>query len=544
MELSRAPTEVVVLGGGPAGIRLAGQLSARKIRTVLLEKALFLETRKTWALPDTIVDRYGLQASVRLCHRDTYFRDYFGLNFPSEIGYCIMDQMRALSQLAGGIDWDYCTVIENCACTAYERLPEGRLKAKAMIDDFRLVRWSRARRECPRSLAGLELDRSFYEAQDPLVLVDYNRALDAPGKLWPNPSFSTRLLVDAGGFRSNLGLSFHRQRRVTVWKCLVYEFEGLKAQPRQIIWDLSMPTETSANFWVDVSGPRSAAVGVMVLGETTPENPESQPSRALMAEHMHAWLNIQGISGRLVRERYGYIPMTDFKEPAAHDQILFIGASATRQVPDTGFGFYCALEEADLAAPILERALAEGRLSRDSLVAYDLEWLKRCEFSMALNKVFQNFHLASLRDEYFHDFAALCTTLPSGIIKRRLANELTDRDLRRIALAVARQTGVISRDRLDPRLFEPLLDDLALFLYCLASRLLGVYLPQGSPMFRHGGLPGPFAARCWVSLRVAVLRRFPTWCLKQACRLLFTPVGLRILRLFAGKNAPPKGKEP
>ncbi|MEK6793494.1 MAG: lycopene cyclase family protein [Spirochaetota bacterium] len=533
-EIARTPFDVIIAGAGPAGLAMAHELSQRKIRSVLLERGRFLETDKVFALPYPIVERYGLAAAVQMRHRDTYFRNYFGLNAPTHIDYCLMDQRKVLSLLASRIDDAYCTVVENCELTAFAR--DGLVIGKTVVNDYRTLRYSVARKSFPRSTSRLNVDDAFFQKHDPLVTVNAMDELDNIEKERDNMAFRARMIVDAGGYHSNLVRSFHRQRSCTVLKCLMYEFSGLKRPQPEIIWDLAMPTVTSANFWVDVFGPKSAGAGVMVFTETTPGDPAGEPPSEEMERYLSSWLNIRKLSGNFERERKGIIPMTDFREASAYDNILFIGASATRQIPDTGFGFAPSLEEASLAAPVIEKALAAGDTSVRMLREYDIAWLRSCEKKMALNKFFQGFHYAIRRDEYFHEFAKRCTELPSEIIQRRIANDLTGGDLRTIAAMFVKNPYLLHPSRFESARMPELKRDLARFLYCLVSQALGFYVPEGSEMFDREPLSGSMLKRMLLSMRIYFGRRIPETILCKIGSLLFKPCVQAVIGIIGGQK--------
>lgn len=520
-ELARTAFDVIIAGAGPAGLAAAAELAKRRIRSVLLERGRFLETDKVFALPYPLVERYSLAAAVMMRHRDTYFKNYFGLNAPTHIDYCLMDQRKVLSILASRIDDDYCTIIENCELTAFAR--EDAVVGKTVINDYRTLRYREARERFPRAASRLDVDDAFFHKHDPLVTVNAMDELDNIEKERDNIAFRARMIVDAGGYHSNLVRSFHRQRSCTVLKCLMYEFSALKHPQPEIIWDLAMPTVTSANFWVDVFGKRSAGAGVMVFTETTPSNPQGEPPSAEMERYMSSWLNIRKLSGHFERERKGIIPMTDFREPAAYDNVLFIGASATRQIPDTGFGLAPSLEEAALAAPVIEAALAANDTSARMLRAYDIAWLCASEKRMALNKFFQGFHYAIRRDEYFHEFAKKCTEFPSEVIQRRITNDLTGRDLITIAAMFAKNTHLLHPKRFDAARMPELKRDFGRFLYCLISQGLGFYVPEGSEMFRFDPVPTPLFTRIIRGIRIVFGRRIPESMLTAVGGLLFLP---------------------
>ncbi len=521
--------DVVIAGGGPAGLHAACQLSKRGIRTLLIEKALLLDTNNTIGLPDTIVQEFDLQTAISRYHQGTFFRDYLGMNFESKIDYCIMDQTKVLFLLASRIDPKYCTLIENCEITAYARTKAGTLDIKTVFNDYRLMHYRNAAQVAPRALGALQLDRNFYEKYDPYVRVNLFDELDARRDLTKG-HFDCKILVEAAGYASSIAKAFHRQKRCKVWKCLVYDFENVAGPQKEIIWDLAIPTETSANFWVDVCENNKVSAGIMVLTRTTPAIPDGYPPKSALEEYMSKWLSIRHIQGKFVRERYGVIPMTDFREPAAFDNIIFIGVSSSRQIPNTGFGFFPALREAILLGNVVEESLKEKDYSQNFLRRYDIEWLRKNEQSMAFDIALQDFHYAYRRDEYFHEFAQTCTQVPQRTVKQRICTGLSIQDLVVFARVFIGHQSLLCKQRIENGMYEKIVTDIGRFLYCLFSQKLRFYQPEGNPIFnyelpRHGLL-----GSCWRSLDIVVRRKIPEFFCRQVTRLMFQRLLQPLLR--------------
>ncbi len=532
-KISRQHFDVVILGAGPAGIYAAVELSKRNIKTCLLERGLFLETQKTFALPDTIVERYELHPAVCTKHKDTMFKDYFGLEYASQLDYCIMDQTKTLFLLAQSINNKSCVIVDNCEVTAYARKNgNSTITAKAIFNGYELIRYNEASEKAPRSTSLLNVNPFFYRKHDPYVMVNLLNELDSKEKLADNPKFNGHILIDAGGFNSNIGKSFHRQKSSNVWKCLVYEFEDLSKPQDEIIWDLAIPTQTSANFWVDVIDEHSAGAGAMVLTRTSPNDPAGHPSKREMEGYMSKWLNIRKLSGRLVRERYGFIPMTDFAEPAAYDNVVFIGAGATRQIPNTGFGFFPALEEATLLAPVIQEALEKKRYTQNMLRKYDIAWLKKKELSMALDIVLQDFHYAYLRDEYFHEFTECCTEISPLTVKRRILDLLTMKDIRILTGIFLKNSFLLQRRRIKREMYPKILKDLGRLFYCFFSRKLLFYTPEGNPMFKKEPPKQNFFLAFFRRVNIFLRRTVPEWFFTQLARVLFFRFIHAIMKIF------------
>lgn len=514
--------DVIIAGSGPAGIYAAAELSNKNIKTCLLEESLFLETKKTFALPDTIVDRYELHPAVCKEHKDTMFRDYFGLEYASQLDYCIMDQTKTLFLLAQKINGKSCVVIDNCEVTAYSRKNgNNTITAKAVFNGYELIRYNEALEKSPRSTSLFNVNPFFYGKHNPYVMVNLLNELDSKAKLTDNPKFNGHILIDASGFHSNLGNSFHRQKTCNVWKCLVYEFEELSKPQEEIIWDLAIPTQTSANFWVDVIDEHSAGAGIMVLTRTSPNDPAGHPSKREMEDYMSKWLNIQKLSGRLIRERYGFIPMTDFVEPAAYDNIAFIGAGATRQIPNTGFGFFPALEEAALLTPVIQEALKKKRYTQNMLRKYDIAWLKKKELRMALDIVLQDFHYAYLRDEYFHEFTECCTEISPLAVKRRILDLLTMKDIKILTDIFLKNSYLLQRRRIKKEMYPKIIKDLGRLFYCFFSQKLLFYTTEGNPMFKKEPPKQNFILASFRRFGIFIRRTIPEWLFTQLARAFF-----------------------
>jgi hypothetical protein len=393
-----------------------------------------------------------------------------------------------------------------------------------------------ARDQAPRATSLAQADPFFYEKYNPGVLVNYMDELDNPHKGNDNFKFRAPLLVDAGGFQSNLVKSFHKQRTTNVWKCIVYEFDNLPRLPEDIIWDLAVPTMTSANFWVDVFSEKKAAAGVMVLTKTSPTLPYALPPKSELGRYMSTWLNIRKISGTIIRERYGFIPMADFREPAAYDNIIFIGACASRQVPNVGYGVLPALEEAQLCADSIKTALEKKKFDKKMLRTYDIAWLKKFESRMILQKVFQDLHYAYETDEYFNEFAEKCTSLSSDVVRRAICNEWTKSDLRKIGRLFIRNAYLLDRHHIDPAMYPELLRDCATLFYCNLAGLLHCYCPWGNRMFRNDPLHRSWPLSWLFALFVFTVRSMPEWIFRQCARLLFRRTVQAVLRLFAPRH--------
>ena len=70
--------DVIIIGGGPAGLGSAIHLAEKGIEVLLLEKNKIGLTQKTWLTFDYIVEKYGLEESVRNRFSGVIFSCYLG----------------------------------------------------------------------------------------------------------------------------------------------------------------------------------------------------------------------------------------------------------------------------------------------------------------------------------------------------------------------------------------------------------------------------------------------------------------------------------
>ncbi len=487
-QLSRRHFDVVIAGGGPAGIQTAVELSRRGVHTLLMERGLFLESEKTLAMPAAHVREHGLDAAVLARHRDAGLSDYLGWNFTLPFEYCVLDPRRALHELASRIDPRYCLVLQNCGLSHHVLRNDGRVTVHSSVRDYRLRRYSKAVAEAPLATRASCVDPLIAQRHDPDVYVDYARDDELASTAPRSVEVTARMLVDACGHASPISHALRRQQTCNVWKCLVYDLEGVSTRQRQLLWSKPFPTASASNFWVDVLGDAECAVGVMVLAKTSPEAPDATPSRPALAAQLQEMARRSGIDGRIVRERYGLVPMTDLREPSAHDRVLFLGASATRQLPNTGFGFGCCLEDATLAAPTIATAVHNGDCSRAALQPFDVEWLRRNEKEARFENFWQSLHLGIGSDAHFHELSRHCAEGPRDWVQRRFMGQLEASDLWGTTRAFLRHPELLEAGRIRPEHTPELRRHVAGLLYCVVADALGVYEPEASQLERSGGL--------------------------------------------------------
>ena len=91
--------DVIVIGGGPAGLGSAVHLAEKDVPLLLLEKGKICSTEKTWLTFDHIIKKYELHECVRNRFSKVIFSCYLGnsYSFKSKDFISPIDEERALS---------------------------------------------------------------------------------------------------------------------------------------------------------------------------------------------------------------------------------------------------------------------------------------------------------------------------------------------------------------------------------------------------------------------------------------------------------------
>ena len=71
-------SDIIILGGGPAGLRLAKLLSAKGLDTVLIEKDLIGARSRSWISWEDDITKYGYKDAIKNRISGLKFRSFLG----------------------------------------------------------------------------------------------------------------------------------------------------------------------------------------------------------------------------------------------------------------------------------------------------------------------------------------------------------------------------------------------------------------------------------------------------------------------------------
>lgn len=131
----RFEVDILVVGGGPAGLLSASQLSARH-SVALIEKGNLGETTKFWVTTERRLAKHGLSGCV-LHRTDRMIAGTFLGGEVSAVGdFAIVDDRKALRLLLDRCNERGVHLVENCRLVNFRQTDDGRLLAETTRGTF------------------------------------------------------------------------------------------------------------------------------------------------------------------------------------------------------------------------------------------------------------------------------------------------------------------------------------------------------------------------------------------------------------------------
>lgn len=287
--------DIVILGGGPAGLAAALQLAPRGISVLLLEQGKIGRTGKTWITFLDTVNAFGLEGCVRARPAKTVFSSYLGNSYTMRTNCIVpLDEERALLVLKERILAGGAVIHEEETFTGHREEGEG------------LV---------------ITTDRGEY---------------------------SCRLAVNAMGRHAPLMDRLKHPNRITDMGCLARFLDDASGyeQDTLLIYDSFFPGREY--FWVVPFEPGRMMVGEFFFHTLNDANLAEKEAK------LTAYMQARGITGTLTETRRGNIPLGP-QNFLTHSRIVYFGDSANTPLPSSGFSFSRCLAD---AVPLADFAVA------------------------------------------------------------------------------------------------------------------------------------------------------------------------------------------
>jgi len=200
--------------------------------------------------------------------------------------------------------------------------------------------------------------------------------------------------LDSGIQYEMTGIDFEHGDRINLWF-------GADIAPRGYVW-------------IFPKGKRSANVGIGIgahVGKSA-------------AYYLDKWIaeRPEISKGSIIEVNSGIIPVGGLLKKMTHDNLIVVGDAAHQVNPIHGGGIGLAMEAADMAAEIAEKAFKKGDFSNAALEEYNSIWWEKA--GNKLKRILQiRYMMESLSDK---DFEVLAETLDGEDVMKIQSGSLAD----------------------------------------------------------------------------------------------------------------------
>ena len=299
--------DVIIIGGGPAGLGSAVHLAEKDVHLLLLEKNKICSTEKTWLTFDHTIEKYKLHECVRNRFSKVIFSCYLGNSFSFE-------------------NKDFISPIHEER--ALELLLQRAKNNGAIIHD-----------EEPF------LNYSIRNEED----IEIRTTKD---------TYRAKLVIDAMGRDSSILRSYGRKNETLDMGCLAFFLKDAshKNDNQLLLYDSFFPG--TDYFWMVPLEEDLMMVGIFFFSSLKGWNLKEKTEK--LRWYMHA----KNLDGEIYETKMGNIPLG----PQTHtnvERFLFIGDSCNTPLPSSGFSFSRCLEESEILADFISRHLNHGTALKD-----------------------------------------------------------------------------------------------------------------------------------------------------------------------------------
>jgi flavin-dependent dehydrogenase len=299
--------DVVILGGGPAGLGSAVHLAEKGVPLLLLEKNKICSTKKTWLTFDHIINKYDLHECVRNRFSRVIFSCYLGnsYSFGNEGFISPIHEERALELL----------------------LQRAKSNGAIIKDKEPFLNYS------IRNEENIEIRTT-------------------------KGTYRTKLAIDAMGRDSSILRSYGRKNETVDMGCLAFFLKNAshKNDNQLLLYDSFFPG--SDYFWIVPLEEDLMMVGIFFFSSLTSWNLREK------TEKLKWYMDARDLDGEIYETKMGNIPLG----PQSHtnvERFLFIGDSCNTPLPSSGFSFSRCLEESEILADFISRHLDHGTPLKD-----------------------------------------------------------------------------------------------------------------------------------------------------------------------------------
>ncbi|MBN2468151.1 MAG: NAD(P)/FAD-dependent oxidoreductase [Deltaproteobacteria bacterium] len=306
--MSTTVFDVIVLGGGPAGLASALHLAEHGVSVLVLERKAIGTTQKSWLTFDYIIKDYALEECVRNAFVDVAFSCYLGnsYSFKNHDFIYPLHEERALEVLA----------------------QKAKSSGALVHDEEAFINYS-----IDTSTNGIRIQTT-------------------------KRTYEARIAVDAMGRDSPILRSNGLKNDSCDMGCVVFLLKNVnqKNDNRLFLYDSFFPG--SDYFWVVPLEDDRMRVGIFFFSTLTDATLKGK------TEKLKRYMEARGFRGEVYNTRMGNIPLGG-QNYVNTGKILCIGDSCNTALPSSGFSFSRCLDESRILAQFVTDYLTNKASIKD-----------------------------------------------------------------------------------------------------------------------------------------------------------------------------------